>query len=117
MKQFYVAVMILGLIFLAIYNLVTVASLHGYYPSLLAKAPEAWGIEIKEENTFLDDGERIKKGLLLYIESNSRHEMVIVAYGSAIGIILTALGGLGIWRESKLTKLTKSELAISDQPI
>ena len=108
--------MALGLIVLAMYNLVTVASLHGYYPSLLAKAPEAWGIEIKEESTFFDDAEKIKKGLLLYIESNSRHEMVIVAYGSAIGMILTALGGLGIWRESKLTKLTKPEPVDADNP-
>ena len=96
--------MTLGLIVLAMYNLVTVAALHGYYPSLLAKAPEAWGIEIKEESTFLDDPEKIKKGLLLYIESNSRNEMVLVGYGSAIGVILTALGALGIWRESKFTK-------------
>lgn len=110
MKTFYAACIIFGLMTLAAFNLVTIAPPSGSSTAYrLSKEPTKWQIKIIEESILLRSEEKIKEGILTFIESNRGSEYDDVPYGTAIGFALIFFGGLGIYRESIHSKKLKSD--------
>lgn len=110
MKIFYMASIILGLMTLAVFNLVTIAPAQGShiaYP--LNREPTKWEIEIVEEDFHFRSEEEMKEGILTFMQSNLGNEYDDVTYGTVVGLTFIFFGGMGFYREFAINRKPKSD--------
>ncbi|MCC5847403.1 MAG: hypothetical protein JJU29_04840 [Verrucomicrobia bacterium] len=103
MKTLYILSILIGLVIVAMWNLVIVVPPKGSVEAItLAREPSKWKIEILEDSMNFKDENEIKTGLISFIEAHRGSQYFNVPYMTALGAVMIVYGGLGLYQTIRL---------------